>query len=116
MFCIHFSILLKHFFYRTQKINGSSNGPTQGILKTRKPMLGTKVFAINTASSIPSYGTMRADQEASLRLPVERTKPMVRNSDKGYTNFAVMKANNNSGKNFTTGKLGKDYYRRSANY
>lgn len=109
------------FDLRIQRNGNSYNGgsgPTQGILKTRKPMVGTKVFAINSGSfsynALP-IGTMRADEEANLRQ-MEKTRPAVKTSDgAGFTNFAVMKAN--TGRNFTTGKLGNNHYhRRSRNY
>ncbi|XP_014216512.1 uncharacterized protein C19orf47 [Copidosoma floridanum] len=61
--------------------NGNALNTTHGILKTRTPLLGTKVIA--THPGIKKIGTMRADEEANKKTAFERVK----------SNFKALKIN-----------------------
>lgn len=64
------------FICRRQSRNGSVSSRSQGILKTRTPMLGTKVLTTKPVLKRP-VGTMRADQEASRKTVSSTVRQLV---------------------------------------
>ena len=94
--------------------NGNSKTTTQGILKIRTPLLGTKVYApkqiVSTSSSMvsssKSHGTMRADQEQNKRSVTDSVKKFIKTkNDQQYNNYSVIKSNTKI--NIPMNKLGK---------
>ena len=100
---MYYTYYLKNFRYNKNLRNGGVT--TQGILKTRTPMLGTKV--ITTKATLKKVGTMRADEEANKKAVSESVRQLVRTTKNLKFSNSLARSESFPRKLPMTGKLGK---------